>query len=74
MKAVNLREHTDEELKTMYEDTHKELSQLKVNKTIGEAAEQPLAIRTRRRDIARIMTIISERALAAVDEKGKQNV
>jgi ribosomal protein L29 len=71
MKAVNLREHTDEELKNLYEDARKELSQLKVNKTIGEAAEQPLAIRMKRRDIARIMTIISERAGAVVGEKGK---
>jgi ribosomal protein L29 len=74
MKANTLREHTDEELKNLYEDTCKQVSQLKVNKTIGEAAEQPLAIRTKRRDIARIMTILSERAGAAADEKGKQNV
>ena len=62
MKASNLRENTDDELRQMCEDTRKALSEMKVKNIIGEATEQPLMIRQHRRDIARIQTVISERA------------
>ncbi|OVE77007.1 50S ribosomal protein L29 [bacterium E08(2017)] len=61
MKAADLREHTDEELKVMIEDTKKALSEIKVKSIIGETSEQPQMARQHRRDIARMQTVIKER-------------
>ena len=62
MKASNLREHTDEELKELYEEKRKAISDLKVKSVIGETVDQPLQIRYMRRDIARINTVLNDRA------------
>lgn len=61
MKAVKLREHTDDELQQLYQDTRKELFDLRVRKGTGDSSEQPLRIRVLRRDIARIETVLGER-------------
>ncbi len=60
MKAANLRDQTDDELRQMYEDTRRELFDLKVRKRVGDSPEQPLKIRSLRRDIARIRTVQKE--------------
>jgi len=63
MKAVNLREQTGEELTQLWEDTTKQLIDLKVKKRTGDASEQPLRVRQLRRDVARIKTVMREREL-----------
>ena len=61
MKASQLREQNDGELRQLTEDMAKELSGLRIKKGVGEGSEQPLRIRTLRREVARVKTIIRER-------------
>ena len=61
MKAAKIREQGNEELRQMQEDLSKELSALKIKKGVGEGSEQPLKVRTLRRQIARVNTIVTER-------------
>lgn len=61
MKASNLREQTGEELQQLLEDTQRELVDLNVKRGVQDSSEQPLRIRSLRRDIARIKTILTER-------------
>ena len=63
MKASSLREQTGEELQQLLDDTKKDLFELKVKKGWGDSSEQPLRIRSLRRDLARINTVIKEREL-----------
>ena len=63
MKAITLRDQGADELRQMCEDTKKELFHLKARKGVSDASEQPLKIRTLRRDIARIKTVIREMSL-----------
>jgi ribosomal protein L29 len=65
MKAAGLREQTDDELRQHYEDTARELSDLRLKKGAGDSSEQPLKIRAVRRDMARILTVMQERDRAA---------
>ena len=64
MKAENLREQTDDELRQELMDTQKNLFDIRVKRRTGDASEQPLRIRSLRREIARIKTVIRERELA----------
>lgn len=61
MKASSLREQSIEELQQMLRETRKELRDVSVRRSVGEASEQPLKIRTLRRDVARLLTILKER-------------
>ena len=61
MKAKQLREQSDPELLQVEEDLAKQLSGLRIKKGIGEGSEQPLHVRTLRRELARVKTIIRER-------------
>ena len=63
MKAVKLREHTDEELRQLHDDVSKELIETKIRQGWGDGAEQPLKVRTLRRDLARVKTVIKQREL-----------
>ena len=63
MKARNLREQTDEELRNTHEDAVRAMSDIRAKQGIGDASEQPLKIRTLRRDLARIKTVMHEREL-----------
>ena len=60
MKAKELRELTVEELRQRFADTRRELFDLRVQKSTGRL-ERPLRLRTLRRDIARIETLMAER-------------
>ncbi len=62
-KTSELRELTVEELKHEEKDLRKELFNLKFQKTTGEI-ENPLRIRHVRKNIARILTIVSEKSKA----------
>lgn len=62
MKAKELRELTDEELKTKLNELKEELFNLRVNKSLGKLG-QPHRFKEVKRDIARILTILREREL-----------
>ena len=61
MKAKEIRDLTAEELEQTYGERKREMFNLRVQKSIGQL-EQPLRIRSLRRDLARMQTIMSERA------------
>ena len=60
MKATEARELSVSDLEEKLEDARKELFNLRVQQATGQA-EQPLRIRTLRREIARIHTIMQEK-------------
>jgi ribosomal protein L29 len=60
MKAPKLREHSKEELQQLLADTRKEILDLKIKKSMGDGSGQPLRIRTVRRELARIATVLKE--------------
>lgn len=61
MKPLNLRALTIEELRQKEQDFRKELFNLKFRLATGEV-ENPMRIRTLRKDIARVLTIITEKS------------
>lgn len=63
MKASKLREQTGEELQTLYRELSRELLDLKVKGSVGEASRQPVRRRLLKRDMARILTIMKERGV-----------
>ena len=63
MKATALREQTAEELKQLYEDTCREVADIRLKKGSGDSSQQPMRARTLRRDVARIRTVMREREL-----------
>jgi large subunit ribosomal protein L29 len=63
MRVSGLREQTDEELRQLLDESARELVDLKLKKGWGDGSTQPLRLRTLRRDIARIRTVIREREL-----------
>ena len=63
MKATLLREQTAEELVLLVGERERQLMELKANKGLGDESEQPLKIRSVRRELARIKTVMREREL-----------
>ena len=51
------------ELQQVLRETQGQLAAIRVKRTMGDSSEQPLRIRTLRRDLARIHTVIREREL-----------
>lgn len=64
MKAGDVRAKTDDELKTELEQLSKEVFNLRFQKASGQL-ENTTRVRQVRRDIARIKTVIGERARKA---------
>jgi len=64
MKAAEIRNLTDEEVQSKLRDAQQELFNLRVQQSSGQL-EKPTRIREVRKDIARVQTIISERAAKA---------
>ncbi len=60
MKISEMRELTPDELRHQYEETSKELFNLKVQQSTGQL-EKPSRIRELRREVARLRTVQSER-------------
>jgi large subunit ribosomal protein L29 len=60
MKNNDIKELTPEELRQRLDDTKDELFDLRIKKSTGEL-EQPLRIRTLRRSVAQILTVMNER-------------
>ena len=60
MKASEHRELSADELRQKYEDTKKELFNLRVQQSTGQL-EKAVRIRELRREVARILTVMQER-------------
>lgn len=60
MKTTELREITVDELLKKEEDMRKELFNLRFQQATGEI-ENPMRIRSLRKDIARVLTLITEK-------------
>lgn len=59
MKAVELRNYSVEELKEKEKDFKSEIFNLKIQMATGKI-ENPSRLRTLRRDVARVKTIVKE--------------
>ncbi|WP_309399106.1 50S ribosomal protein L29 [Cerasicoccus maritimus] len=64
MKAKEIRELSPEELNKKLREAREELVNLRVRKQVGQV-ENPAQLRTIRRDIARIETILKQKAATA---------
>ncbi|RMF97654.1 MAG: 50S ribosomal protein L29 [Candidatus Schekmanbacteria bacterium] len=62
MKAKELRELTDEELKRKETDLREEIFNLRFRNSSGQV-ESPSKIRAAKKDLARVLTILRERQL-----------
>jgi len=60
MRAKQLREQSQDELRKTLSDLEEQLFKLRFQKSTGQI-ENPIKIREARRDIARVLTIINER-------------
>ena len=60
MKAKDIRERSDDELRKTLSDLEEQLFKLRFQKSTGQI-ENPIKIREVRRDIARVLTVINER-------------
>ena len=65
IKATNLREQTDEELLNLMDETRSELANVRMMQRVGDGSQSPLKMQTLRRDIARMKTVMQERAKQA---------
>ena len=64
MKTKELHEMTVEELNTKLKELKEELFNLRFHHAIGQL-ENPASLKTCKKDIAKIMTILREREIAA---------
>ncbi len=64
-KAKDLRDQSSEELKALYQDLSKELFQLRNEMKVTRKMEKPHAVRIKKKDRARIMTILREKEMKA---------
>ncbi|MDH4232129.1 MAG: 50S ribosomal protein L29 [Nitrospirota bacterium] len=60
MKAAELRDNTVEELEKKEQDLRRELFNLRFQQATGEI-ENPMRIRTIKKDIARVLTVVTEK-------------
>ena len=60
MKATDIRERSDDELRKALSDLEEQLFKLRFQKSTGQI-ENPVKIREVRKDIARVMTVMTER-------------
>ncbi len=60
MKAKEIRDRSDDELRKALGDLEEQLFKLRFQKSTGQI-ENPIKIREVRKDIARVLTVINER-------------
>ena len=60
MKAKDIRERSDDELRKALSDLEEQLFKLRFQKSTGQI-ENPIKIHEVRKDIARVMTVMTER-------------
>lgn len=70
MKATQIREMTNEQLQELLEERMRALRNFRIQ-LVTSAVENVRAVRTTRRDVARIKTVLRERELAAHPETRK---
>jgi ribosomal protein L29 len=63
MKALKLRLQSNEELGQLSTETGRALQQLKLKRSAGDTSEHPMRVRSMRRDVARIRTVLTERGI-----------
>lgn len=68
MKAADLRDQDADELGQREQDLRKELFNLRFQSATGEV-QNPKRIHTVRKDIARILTILTEKTRSKVEKK-----
>lgn len=73
MKAVEFNEITLDELKKRLSDEEETLANLRFQLATSQL-ESPIKVRTVRRDIARIKTVIRQREIAAAQKPAKTEV
>ena len=64
MQAFEIRNLSDDEIRTKLEETHEELFNLRFQQAIGQAKDTN-TISALKKDVARLKTILKERELAA---------
>jgi len=64
MKAKDIREKSDVEIRESLKETRKRLLDLKIKEAAKNSGRAPLEVRFLRKDIARMETILRERELA----------
>lgn len=72
MRISEIRDLTEEELKSKLAELKKEVFSLKFQKATGQL-ENPMRIKNLRRDIARINTLIREKELG-IEQERKQKI
>ncbi len=65
-KAKELRDQSESELKALYQDLSKEMFQLRNEMKITRKMEKPHLVRSKKKDRARVMTILREKEIARV--------
>ncbi len=70
MQASDIRELSDEEIRDRLKELEESRFRLRF-RSATEALEQPLQFRSIRKDIARLKTVLRERALAAAKTASK---
>ncbi|MBT3294161.1 MAG: 50S ribosomal protein L29 [Verrucomicrobia bacterium] len=65
IKANSLREQTDEELLNLMDETRSELANVRMMQRVGDGSQSPVKMRTLRRDVARIKTVMQQRVAKA---------
>ena len=63
MKAAGLREQTEAEIRELCRETSRHLLELRTRKGGGDASEPPIRMRTLRRELARIKTVMREKGI-----------
>ena len=63
MKVKQIRETSTEELLSQVKEAKAKILRAKVKKTASDVAKNPLEVRTLRRDVARMLTVVREREL-----------
>ena len=61
MKIKQVRETPTEELLSQVKEAKAKILRAKVKKTASDVAKNPLEVRTLRRDVARMLTVVRER-------------
>ena len=64
MQAFEIRNLSDDEIRTKLEETHEELFNLRFQQAIGQAKDTN-TISALKKDVARMKTVLKERELAA---------
>jgi len=64
-KAKEFSNQSQEELKALYQDLSKELYQLRNEMKVTRKMEKPHLVRLKKKDRARVMTILSEKSRGA---------